>query len=234
MKRSIYEEPLKIELIDDVIFVNGTQHPKDVRTYEQMRDVSREELLEKGELYYMYRDIYKKDDIRFDITVIPQKKLGKEYAKTHGHYHPKNEEGVEYAEIYQILQGKAMFILQKRKSNDTVDVIIIDAEEKDIVLIPPGYGHVSINKGEETLVLSNLVYDKFTSIYGDYKTNKGAAYYYVEEHEIAQNTNYLVNKNERFSPEQMNKKFGVEFKDLLSEFIAEPSKFEFLKKPEML
>jgi glucose-6-phosphate isomerase len=234
MKRSIYEEPLKIELVDGVIFVNGTQHPRDIRTYEQMKDVVKEEFSEKGELYYMYRDIYKKNDIRFDITVIPQKQLGNECSKTHGHYHPKNDEGVEYAEIYQVLQGNAMFILQKRNSNDTVEVIIVDAEEKDIVLIPPGYGHVSINKSDETLVLSNLVYDKFTSIYGDYKTNRGAAYYYVTAREIEQNTNYLVNKNERFSPEQINKKFGLEFKDLLSEFAADPDKFEFLKKPEML
>ncbi len=232
MKKSIYEEPLKIEIVDDVIFVNGTQHPRDIRTYEQMREVAWKDLSERGELYYMYRDIYKKDDIRFDITVIPQRKLGEEYAKTHGHYHPKNDEGLEYAEIYQILQGKAMFILQKRNSNDTVDVIIIDAEEKDIVLIPPGYGHVSINKGEETLVLSNLVYDKFTSIYGDYKTNRGAAYYYVDE--IEQNTNYLVNKNERVTPGQINEKFNIKFKDLLSEFVADPAKFEFLKKPQML
>ena len=45
------------------------------------------------EVYYMYRDLYldgdkdiiRKNDLRYDITVIPSNNFGKEYAKTKGH-----------------------------------------------------------------------------------------------------------------------------------------------------
>ena len=52
---------------------------------------------EDTELYYMYRDLFLsradreqllKQDVRYDITIIPPNWLGREYVKTVGHYHP--------------------------------------------------------------------------------------------------------------------------------------------------
>ncbi len=40
------------------------------------------------DLYYMYRGVDRKDKLRYDITVILGKMLGKEFNKTKGHYHP--------------------------------------------------------------------------------------------------------------------------------------------------
>ena len=39
------------------------------------------------ELYYMYRGLQEKDNLRYDITVIPPRMLGEEFTKTKGHYH---------------------------------------------------------------------------------------------------------------------------------------------------
>ncbi len=233
----MYEKPIRIELKGTELFVDGKQHPKDVRTLSQMREVLQGKLDPKLEFdsYYMFRNVYRNQDIRFDITVIPVQELGEEYAKTYGHYHPKSEDGKEYPEIYQVLQGNALFILQKRRSNDTVDVSIVKAKKGDVTLIPPGYGHVTVNpSSEETLVLANLIYDKFSSLYDEYKTNKGAAYYYLRGGEIAQNGNYLVHQNERIGPDELNKRYDFSSADILQELQDNPSKFEFLKKPGML
>ncbi len=230
----LYEEPMKIELIDGLIFVNGNQHPKDIRTVEQMKDVSYSEVAGSGDAYYMFRDIYKENDIRFDITVIPPNALGEECMKTYGHYHPKSSDGIEYAEIYQVLNGKAIYLLQKPNSNGTVEVIIVDANKGDVVLIPPGYGHITINAGDDTLVMSNLVYDKFSSVYGDFKENRGGAYYYLKSHTWEHNTNYIIANNERYKPEQINRKYEFSSKDLLAELRADPHKFAFLEKPNLI
>ncbi len=63
------------------------------------------------ELYYMYRGLKKKNGARYDITVIPPKMLGKEFVKTKGHYHIGS-----YGEIYIVLKGKAIYLMQKEKN----------------------------------------------------------------------------------------------------------------------
>ncbi|MBN1170481.1 glucose-6-phosphate isomerase [Candidatus Micrarchaeota archaeon] len=230
----LYETPIKIELIDNLIFVNGTQHPRDVRKLAQMKDVVMGNASGNEDQYYMFRDIYKNNKIRFDITVIPAGNIGDECPKTYGHYHPKSPGGPGYPEIYQVLNGSAIYLLQKMNSNETADVMIVDAKKGDVVLIPPDYGHVTINNGEEDLVMANLVYDGFSSSYGDFKSNRGAAYYYLKSHEIVQNTNYIINKNERIISKDLNSRYDFGAKDLLEELHSDPKKYEFLEKPGLL
>jgi glucose-6-phosphate isomerase len=185
------------------------------------------------DMYYMYRNVYKNNDMRFDITLIPPLEIDGECAKTHGHYHPGSEDGLAYPEVYQVLSGSGVFILQKKNRSGSVDAMIVKAGEKDVVLLPPGWGHVSVNNGNDPLVLSNLVYDRFDSIYTDYEENKGAAYYYLKGGEIIQNENYVIQRSEHMQAKELNERFQFACVDLLSEFYAVPEKFEFLKKPRI-
>jgi glucose-6-phosphate isomerase, archaeal len=234
MKSTLYEKPLKIELIDNVLFVDGKQHPRDTRALSQLRSVLKDDIQGERDVYYMYRDVYRKDDIRYDITVILPEPLGGECPKTHGHYHPPSEEGASYPEIYQILRGSAVFILQKRNSTGTVDALVVDAKEGDVILMPPDYGHISINNGDSPLIMANLVYEKFDSEYGDVKENRGAAYYYTTEHELVQNPAYLVSTNSRISAKELCARYSIDSKDILQEFFDNPGKFSYLKKPALL
>ena len=78
----------------------------DVRTLYNMKEViaDREwlEMAEDFELYYMYRELAQNEEdlrlmqefgLRYDITIIPPARLGKEYVKTAEHYHPRGSEG---------------------------------------------------------------------------------------------------------------------------------------------
>jgi glucose-6-phosphate isomerase len=234
MDEVLYEKPLKIELVGVTLFVNGGQHPKSVRTLAQMKGVLMGSVDETAtmEAYYMYRSVFVGDDIRYDITLIPSATIKGECAKTFGHYHPGSEDGSSYPEVYQVLRGSAVFIMQKRNRNGSVDAIVVRAKEGEVVLLPPGYGHVSINDGEGKLILANLVYDRFESMYGEYEESRGAAFYYLKGGEIVQNTNYIVQKSERLSPKELNERYGFAAKDLLPEFHENPKAFEFLKKPK--
>jgi glucose-6-phosphate isomerase len=234
MKSILYEKPIKIELIDNMLFVNGSQHPRDTRTVSQMRGVLRDEIEQDRDVYYMYRNVHGKDDIRYDITLILPEPLGSECAKTHGHYHPPSGHGASYPEIYQVLRGSAVFILQKKNADGTVNVIVVDAKENEVVLMPPDYGHISINNGDGPLVMANLVYEKFDSEYGDVKTNKGAAYYYTTDHELVQNPAYIVKTNSRIGAPDLCGKYKIDSKDILLEFLEKPEKFAYLKNPALL
>lgn len=142
-------------------------------------------------LYHMYRATgYKKDKIammnaglRFDITVIHPGKIGSEYVKTLGHYHPMAPGGLySYPEVYQVLYGKAHFLIQKGGdiTGEVEDFVIADFEPGDILLIPPFYGHVTVNPENRPLVMANWIAKDFSSVYGPIRARKGMAYYNVE------------------------------------------------------
>ncbi len=239
----LYEKPIRIELIDYELFIDGKKHERKSRTLGQMSSVLMEPRsiasMEGQNLYFMYRQVFKQHNLRFDITVIPAASGGTEFPKTFGHYHPPSGQesegkGHEYPEVYQVLKGKATFILQKKNHDETIDAVILDATERDVILLPPNYGHVSINSGKEDLVLSNIVYDEFISTYDEYKDNHGAAYYYLRDGELVQNDSYIVKGMERLSAKDFNGRFKFTCKDLLHELYAEPKKFEFLHKPGLL
>jgi len=161
------------------------------------------------DLYYMYRGVDRKDKLRYDITVILGKMLGKEFNKTKGHYHPN-----KYGELYIVLEGKAFYLMQKINNKEEIDdLYIVKAKKGDHVIVPPGYGHITINPEKEDLKMANWVYEEFDSIYKPIEEKKGAAYYYTTE-------GWIENKN-------YQKNIKIKFKKPLKEF---PQDLSFLKK----
>ncbi|KKG09494.1 glucose-6-phosphate isomerase family protein [Methanosarcina sp. 2.H.A.1B.4] len=172
----------------------------DVRKLHDMEDVVFDrEWFERvdernKDMYYMFRDLAKNDadlenikihHLRYDITRIPPGMLGSEYIKTVGHYHPQVPgTNVSYPEIYQVLEGSATYLLQKVEPGEediVLDVAVIKAEKGDMVLVPPGYGHVTINASEKTLEMANWVCRDFSSVYEPVKRLSGAAYFLLKD-----------------------------------------------------
>ena len=70
-------------------------------------------------------------------------------------YHPENPSGTGYPELYEVIEGVAHVLLRKKTLEH---IVLVKAAKGDIVIIPPGYGHVTINPSqEETLIMANLV-----------------------------------------------------------------------------
>lgn len=143
---------------------------------------------ENVDLYYMYRDLYlsRSDrsllldhNLRYDITIIPPGMLGSEYVKTAGHYHPQIPgTSVTFPEIYEVLEGEAMYLLQKE---DASVVVCVYAREGAKVIIPPGFGHITINRSNKRLKMANFVARSFSSIYEPMKTMGGGAYFFTRD-----------------------------------------------------
>lgn len=153
------------------------------------------------EIYYMYRDLYltKKDcqaikerSLRYDITIIPPHRFGREYVKTAGHYHPlvTGENAFTYPELYEVLSGEAHYILQKVTNSGVEDVVLIEARQGDKVLIPSNYGHITINPSNKVLEMANFVERNFQSVYEPIKVMGGGAYFELAGGKFIKNTNY--------------------------------------------
>ena len=71
------------------------------------------------------------------------------------------------------------------------DMVLVEAQTGDLVIIPPEYGHVSINPTpHEILVMANIVSTGFESEYGEYETHHGAAYYAMSSGDLIKNPFY--------------------------------------------
>ena len=78
----LYTQPIKIELVGRTLIVDKKTINPDIRTFFELNDVLKEPTDKNGDAYYMYRKITKKDNLRYDITLIPSWHNQAEYAKT--------------------------------------------------------------------------------------------------------------------------------------------------------
>jgi len=145
-------------------------------------------------LYYMYRGIKKKGDLRYDITVIPPKMLGQEFTKTKGNCNSKN-----YQELYIVLEGKAIFLMQEFQRETVKDIMAQKAKKGDVVIVPPRHYVISINPSKNILKLGNWVSEKNKNVYKDLEKMHGAGYYFTE-------SGWIKNKNYKKVPKLRFKK----------------------------
>jgi glucose-6-phosphate isomerase len=220
----------------------------DIRTLEQARNVFWNASAQGPQnLYFMYRDVHRPQDnalfssrgIRYDITVIVPGFVGKEYVKTVGHFHPEVPgTGVQYPEVYEVLHGRAHYLLQKASPSglSASDVVIVEATAGQKVLIPPGYGHITVNPGTEPLVMSNLIERTFKSIYGPVAAAHGGAYFEVMDDGdsmFVENENYEEVAEPRLVEPADFAEFGIlAGKPLYTAFLEDCARFDFLVRPQ--
>ncbi|MDD1762528.1 MAG: glucose-6-phosphate isomerase [Methanothrix sp.] len=225
-------------------FGSKRQDPDVRRLFDMKEVIFDKDWLAKTEdfgLYYMYRDLYlsraDKDKLlmqglRYDITIIPPGMLGCEYIKTAGHYHPIVPEGsVTYPELYEVLEGEALYLLQNL---DQSDVVVVYAMAGDKVLVPPGYGHVTINRSNKTLKMSNFVCRDFSSLYEPYRDRAGAAYFFTNDGWIKNEKCEHAGTLRRIdAPDSSSlKKLGITKESEMYPLMREIGLFDYLIRPE--
>ncbi|MDY6788897.1 MAG: glucose-6-phosphate isomerase family protein [Candidatus Nanohaloarchaea archaeon] len=216
----------------------------DIRMLSDMEEVIKDQKwlrhADDMPLYFMYRDLYlerdrkaiRSQDVRYDITVIPPARLGDEYVKTKGHYHENARKGLSYPEIYEVIQGEAHYLMQKKEDNKIKDVIVVKAEAGDKVLIPPNYGHITINPSDETLVMANWVSTRFDSIYADIMDKQGGVYYETISRGFITNPNYVLAPPIRFLDPFEVEEMDIVHDNMMYSMIREPDNLRFLNHPE--
>jgi glucose-6-phosphate isomerase len=143
-------------------------------------------------LYYMYRGVARQDGLRYDITVIPAKMLGREYVKTKGNRNSNN-----FPELYGVLQGKAFLFTQRRKGKTATAVSVFEMKKGDWVVLSPQDEVITINPTRQLLKTANWVSEKNVNLYKELEKMKGASYYYTKDGWI-KNENYKKAAKLRF------------------------------------
>ena len=158
--------------------IDLTKLTPDIRHLNDMREVLADKEFAKDspdmDLYYMYRKVAEKDGLKSSITITLAKKLGKEFNKTQGHVHDGN-----FAETYTVLEGEAIFLMQKTEDDVVKDVFSIKAKKGQTAVIPAGYGHVTINPSSTDLKTQDWTSLDCKNNYDLYKKLQGSCYYYT-------------------------------------------------------
>ncbi len=228
---------LDLEIKDGKLFFNGVAAEPLPRTAKEMKDVISSAAGDET-VYLIYRNIFdkrhaalfEKQQMRYDITVILPKMLGNEFAKTLGHYHSLSRTAT-YTEIYEVLSGRAHFLLQKVNGSSVEDAVVLEAGEGDIVIVPPGYGHVTINPSAKILVVANLQSAAARAGYDPIKNLHGAAYFETKNG-FEKNANYTNHRLRVIKAGGLKEKYLGSKEPMYSIFVRAPEKFDFLRYPE--
>lgn len=221
-----------------------------IRTLAEVRPVmmNPEAKVDLEEMYYMYRDVHmptdeeliRKHHLRYDITVLPPAMLGEEFNKTVGHYH-ENKPGSEiaYPEIYEVLHGEALFLIQKMDKDfkNIISIIAIKGSAGEKIIYPPNYGHVLINIGYDVLVTANWAGDNFKSLYEPVAAYHGLGYYAVSNrkggYEFVENTRYKNIPEIRVLTHKFMGNFEImKSGPMYPAGVEKPQNLEFLTSPE--
>jgi glucose-6-phosphate isomerase len=168
---------------------------RSTRTLKDMSPVLMENVKDQDDfpVYWVFSDVSKKWE---NMTVISPGNIGKEFAKTYGHYH-----GTSTVERYKLLSGQGILVMQKRKfldddwQDDQIDkVYFVEFLPGDEIDITPEWGHSWSNIGSEPLVtLDNWKDGHQESDYEPMKKLQGMSYYLVNKNgqaEFVPNENY--------------------------------------------
>jgi len=189
----------------------------------------------KSPVYEVYRDrcgekernVLLKYGLRYDVTIMPPLMLGKEYVKTLGHKHVPWGEGRCDPEIFEVLEGEGLFLVQRCQDEELVDVSLVEAQAGDKILLPPNCGHVIINTSSSRLVTGNLISRFCLQTYRQFIERKGGAYYVLEGRKLVRNENYLsIPKARVLKAEAID--FVERESGLLVSFMRHPQTFSFL------
>jgi glucose-6-phosphate isomerase, archaeal len=179
-------DTLQLETDSGIVFERTTRTAGRLKCVLRFPDAVAPDLA----LYYMYNIIHAPEHIQikldcyhltFSPVLLPPGKVGREFIKTNGHYHPPIPgSSYTYPEIYTQLYGKLFLFLQRRNPSapeTPEDCVLLEMRPGVTITIPPGYAHVLINASDDLALMAGLYNVTFGPDYAEVERHRGLAYY---------------------------------------------------------
>jgi glucose-6-phosphate isomerase len=123
--------------------------------------------------------------LAFAYVLVPPLRVGREYAKTQGHYHPAMPGShMSYPEVYTHFYGRLYLLMQRRAAGQASrlnDCVLIEMQAGRSIMVPPGYAHILINPSHQPALMAGLYCPDFPADYEPIRSQAGAAYFLVDE-----------------------------------------------------
>jgi glucose-6-phosphate isomerase len=194
--------------------------------------------------YWMYNGIATRDarerlaatGLRYELTLMFPRALGRERAKTLGHLHNFPEGSpLNYPEIIEVVHGRAFFIFQTMHTEKRIAPFcaVLEALSGDKVVIPPNLHHLTINAGDGPLLFSDVIPLATKGIYQPLADMHGAAYLFTTDNQWLKNPSYRsVGELQRWTTREYPARGLTRDKPLFRAFMEAPTRFDWLLHPE--
>lgn len=166
-------------------------------------------------------------------------RIGEEPVRSQGHVHmPSPHSGWSPPEIFEIWAGSAIVYMQESVSDDPKTCYAIRAEKGDVIVCPPGWGHMVINADSKTEMVFGALCDRGYAgfDYEEVRNHRGLAYYPVLDEQgrlqWRRNPTYLERPLEERSPGTYWFHSELEGRSLYDASVQEPGLFSCVPHPE--
>jgi glucose-6-phosphate isomerase len=178
--------------------------------------------------------------LTYSCVLLPPLRVGREYVKTQGHYHPAMPNSdLSYPEVYTHLWGEPSLLLQRRAGGEADridDCLLIELRDGAAVTIPPGYAHILINPGGQPAAVAGLYSRAFSPDYAPIARMAGAAYFLIDDDGVRA----IANPRYTNPPplRRLDDTAGTPFsppnsaRPLWTSFLADPARYAFLTDPD--
>jgi glucose-6-phosphate isomerase len=217
------------------------------KSLDQMRSLMyNAEQTDDEPLYEFYVGVFNKENsgifahsgLRYDIILVFPGHIGGEFKKTSGHIHkqPSNYK-TGYPEIYEVLYGTALFMVQKTVNGAVYYAAAIETQAGEKILIPPGYEHATINIGSGPLVFCDLISNNCENEYHGIQDHGGMGYFVISHDglpEFVKNPRYGDLPEIRRLRPVINTELNITFNEYVYDLLTDnPHAFSYLDKPDM-
>jgi glucose-6-phosphate isomerase len=195
-------------------------------------------LLDAGE----FQPAFESMRLTFGLVLLPGKRVGEEYVKTHGHYHSVMPgSAIGYPEVYTHYFGELYLYAQRRRfeaAAELDDCVLYKMVPGESIMIPPGYAHILINPSGSPALMAGLYSPDAVHEYSPVREMGGAAYYFLVDRGLDQavpNPRYQILPPLRRLDDLTGTRFAPPEDDqpLWRSFTADPQRYAFITNPGM-
>lgn len=144
-----------------ISFGEGVHHPEAVvRTLTDIRgSLGQADPTGPEDLYAIYMDVAVAGDLPalirqgllFGLVRYADGLVGDEPVRSQGHVHAVSAScGTSTPELYEFWEGEGAVYMQERVADDPGRCFAVHAVPGDVVLVPPGWAHLTVNAGVHT------------------------------------------------------------------------------------
>ena len=232
----------------DFHYGNGVFGPEpEKRTLEAIRSSLQDPDCSGPEvLYSIVMDVGKEQDrqkmldrnLLFGAVTYAKGCVGNEPVRSQGHIHAISPScNASTCEVYEIWDGEAYIYMQEYGKDDAGLCIAVHAKAGDVVLVPPGWVHATINANvDKAMTFGAWCVRDYGFDYDDVREHHGIAYFPVVN---AGKISWEINKSYKSADLHVCEardypQFGIEKGiPVYTQFEQDPDRFLFVSRPQL-
>ncbi|MEG0274980.1 MAG: glucose-6-phosphate isomerase family protein, partial [Longicatena sp.] len=101
-----------------------------------------------------HREDLKKRNLLYGAMIFEKGIVGEEPVRSQGHIHAVSQScNASTCEVYEVWSGEAYIYMQESASDDAGKCYAVHAKRGEVVIVPPGWVHCTINANPEEVML---------------------------------------------------------------------------------